>query len=102
MQWYKLVQKYTRRSLAFNKDMLPALSGLARAVHTRTNTKYAAGVWIGDCDTTIACLLWQPVREAYDGVEPRVPTASMNGSPSWSWTSLIAEIEHPLADADEE
>lgn len=106
MQWYNLVRKYTQRSLTFARDRLPALSGLAlsglaREVHTHTKATYAAGLWVGHYNTTIIGLMWRPVRDSYDGIDPPEPMASPNGSPSWSWTSLVAEIEHPLADDDE-
>jgi hypothetical protein len=101
MQWFNLIQRYTKRHLAFTKDRLPALSSLAREVHTHTKATYAAGVWIAHHNTTVIGLMWRPMTESYDGTSPREPKASGNGSPSWSWASIEAEIEHPLADDDE-
>jgi hypothetical protein len=98
-KWYELVQKYTRRQLTFAKDKLPALSGLARQIHTHTKARYVAGLWIGHPSTIITCLMWTPVREDDDRKSVAYP--ANNGSPSWSWTSLVAEIEHPLDDLDQ-
>ena len=98
-KWYDLVQKYTRRQLTFAKDKLPALSGLARQIHTLTKARYVAGLWIGHPTTIITCLMWTPVRE--DDDTKLVAYPANNGSPSWSWTSLVAEIEHLLDDLDQ-
>ncbi|KAH7243784.1 hypothetical protein FSOLCH5_013463 [Fusarium solani] len=99
-QWYTLVQKYTRRHLTFPRDKLPALSGLAREVHDLTKARYVAGLWVGNSNSIVTGLMWSPVRDSYDGTQPPRPSLANNGSPSWSWTSLVAEIEHGLAEED--
>ena len=43
--WYNMVSEFSRRSLTFASDVLPALSGLAYEVAVRDNGKYCAGVW---------------------------------------------------------
>ncbi|KAJ4190005.1 hypothetical protein NW759_016749 [Fusarium solani] len=80
--------------------MLPALSGLAREVHDLTKARYVAGLWVGNTNTIVTGLMWSPIRESYDGTEVPNPSLANNGSPSWSWMSLVAEIEHHLVEDD--
>ncbi|KAI3326856.1 hypothetical protein HD806DRAFT_419156 [Xylariaceae sp. AK1471] len=93
--WYALVNEYTKRKLSYTKDLLPAISGLAREIHHLTNRRYAAGLWFGNTGVSITCLMWTLVRHRHEYTPPK-PSPSWNGSPSWSWTSLVAEVEFPF------
>jgi hypothetical protein len=92
--WYQLVRSYTSRNITCLSDILPGLSGLASEVHKITGAQYLAGLW--DCkstpDTFIRNLLWRVADD--DGVVGGKPaTLALNGSPSWSWASIYAEID---------
>lgn len=73
--WYRILTQYSRKDLTRNSDKLPALSGVASAIHELTNYTYLAGIWKEDPKG----LLWysddsQPQDTSYRG-------------PSWSWVS---------------
>lgn len=84
VDWYKLLAIYRQREFTYDKDMLPALSGIAdgfqRAV--RDPGRYLAGLWEKDL---IRGLLWK--------VEQPGPRGLSHGTclyspPSWSWASV--------------
>lgn len=76
--WQSIVEDFTGRSLTFNSDKLPALSGYAQSVHSKTADTYIAGLWRKDL---LAHLLWW--------VDSRTSLASSRAkvyrAPSWSW-----------------
>ncbi|KAI0395146.1 heterokaryon incompatibility protein-domain-containing protein [Xylariaceae sp. FL0594] len=98
--WYALVREYTQRKLTYPSDLLPAISSLAHEIHRLTNVRYVAGVWLGNRRTIIESLMWNPVQRRHDTTAPKL-CPSCNGSPSWSWASVVAEIEFPFVDGDE-
>lgn len=85
--WRKLVRDYSQKELTFEKDVLPALSGLASLVHTATGDQYLAGIW--SCDI-LSALQWVP-----EGLDWRSSTYL---APSWSWASCkkSSPIVYPL------
>ena len=88
MGWYELVCAFSQRNLTFATDALPALSGIARAVHEVTGARYLAGLWTSSArERLLWSLLWTP----NDRDDTTVRRAH-NGSPSWSWASLVADI----------
>ncbi|KAH9204785.1 heterokaryon incompatibility protein-domain-containing protein, partial [Leptodontidium sp. 2 PMI_412] len=77
--WPQIVAEYSARDLTFRKDRLPALSGVARQLHTSNpSMQYLAGLWL---DHLPEALLWQGPLGSRDS-QPGAQT------PSWSWTSL--------------
>jgi hypothetical protein len=79
--WYTSVWDYSKRSMTFEKDKLPAISGYAHHIQKHVHGKYLAGLW--DCDLHSG-LLWAPV---YGGTKPCEPRA-----PSWSWAAIDGEV----------
>lgn len=76
--WYTAVQEYTRRSLTYPSDKLPAVGGMAKRFHEITGDTYLAGLWKSNLAHD---LMWhtnpsQPVR--YSNLETW-------RAPSWSW-----------------
>lgn len=74
--YYKFIDLYMRRTLTFESDVLPAISGLVAKTEQRTGSKF----YYGTCLQDARGFLWV----AY----PR--KGWQNGSknhPSWSWTS---------------
>ncbi|KAH6706391.1 heterokaryon incompatibility protein-domain-containing protein [Leptodontidium sp. MPI-SDFR-AT-0119] len=93
--WPQIVAEYSARDLTFRKDRLPALSGVARQLHTSNpSMQYLAGLWL---DHLPEALLWRVLkkrpqenqltrtREGPLGSRDSQPGAQ---TPSWSWTSL--------------
>ena len=91
--WYALIEELTKRNMTFQKDTLPAISGLAnKMASTISKTDvYLAGLWSGDLATG---LLWASgsdwgkleLSSEQDNFDRKDFT-----SPSWSW---VAESHH--------
>jgi hypothetical protein len=82
LAWNSLLSDFCARRLTFDKDRLPALSGLASRFGDESTGKYYAGFWGGHFPN---CLLWYPSR-----VGRRCETAEnpISLPPSWSWCSV--------------
>lgn len=77
--WYAMVDNYTTRNLTNSEDKLPALSGIANVMASRTGQRYAAGLWESHL---YAGLLWQ--RSA---PSPWLKAPGKYRAPSWSWAA---------------
>lgn len=75
-RWLQIVQSYSHLKLTYSSDRLPALSGIACLVATRTKDQYVAGLWKNDI---VAGLLWY--------VWPCRPPGTTYIAPSWSWAA---------------
>jgi hypothetical protein len=82
--WLNTVNEYADRRRTVASDVFPAISGLARAVHSLSTSKmaYAAGIWLEDWRRGI---LW-----ACGGYVTK-RTSGQYIAPSWSWGSLEFE-----------
>jgi hypothetical protein len=89
--WYDLLGGYTQRQITYSSDLLPGISGLAQEVQNLTGVKYLAGIWNGPPAILMRSLLWEIKHRGEKAV-----TRANNGSPSWSWASVCAEITHQL------
>ena len=94
--WPKLVEEYTQRKLTLGKDKLPALSGLAKYIATRTEGStredYIAGMWSPNLKTD---LLWESSWDDPDHL-PQRPAEWR--APTWSWASIDGPIVYSKAD----
>lgn len=82
LTWSYILQDYAKRTLSYQKDKLPALSGLARHLSTtRAGDEYCAGLWKNDMPLN---LLW--------GVTSKGKKPTAYRAPSWSWASLDGEL----------
>ncbi|KAI0101350.1 heterokaryon incompatibility protein-domain-containing protein [Nemania sp. FL0031] len=54
-RWHEIVAEYTSLDLTFEKDMFPALSGVAKQMQRVRGSRYLAGLWE---DNLIEDLLW--------------------------------------------
>ncbi|KAJ8115431.1 hypothetical protein OPT61_g2920 [Boeremia exigua] len=75
-RWLQIVQSYSHLNLTYNSDRLPALSGIACLVASKTDDRYVAGLWRQDIAAGLLWYVWpcRPLESAYVG-------------PSWSWAS---------------
>lgn len=89
LQWYGIVEEYTRRNLMFETDKLPALSGLARGAQKKLNSAYLAGLWR---DKLHIGLSWSVLRGSSNS------RLSTYGVPCWSWASIDGPISYDFAD----
>ncbi|OCL13697.1 HET-domain-containing protein, partial [Glonium stellatum] len=75
--WREVVKSYSRRSLTFLHDRLPALSGVAQLL-SAPNDRYVAGLWRNALPYD---LLWRCDQSRLLGYEK-------HRKPSWSWASV--------------
>lgn len=85
-RWYIVVEEYTKRGLTKDSDKLPAISGLAKEVHTKTGgwAYYWAGLWQPDMHRG---MLWTAVVNAV------LKSPSSYRAPSWSWAALNGPVK---------
>ncbi|KAF4981016.1 hypothetical protein FZEAL_3068, partial [Fusarium zealandicum] len=80
-EYYRLVLAYTRRSLSFGSDKLPAFSGLVQGFYPLLGD-YLAGIWSSDFRRG---LLWQSEVRYCEHAKPYQ-------GPSWSWATTNQRI----------
>ena len=84
--WYDLLKEHSKRTINNAENILPYLSPLASRTHKQTYAKYLAGLWALDGKILFRSLLWYCKKRG---------RPASNGSPSWSWSSVLGEISHP-------
>jgi hypothetical protein len=82
-QWCQIVSQYSQMKLTFERDIFPALQGIAGAFSRVKECAYYAGLWE---DSLILDLTWSSSRKN-PGVRPQTWRA-----PSWSWASIVGEV----------
>ncbi|KAH7002564.1 heterokaryon incompatibility protein-domain-containing protein [Ilyonectria destructans] len=89
-RWHEIVQEYSALKLSFQKDTLPALSGLARQMHRyRPHDGYLTGLWV---KTLLYDMLWASEND-------RAPRPAEWRGPSWSWISTTSPVNYQRANA---
>ena len=75
--WRQIIQEYTAKALTYDRDRLPAISGVARKLGPALGS-YHAGHW----EKGSSSLLWYPAKATgrRNRGESRIP--------SWSWASV--------------
>ncbi|MCJ1450484.1 hypothetical protein MMC28_000815 [Mycoblastus sanguinarius] len=93
LEWRKVVEDYSDRSLTFSSDCLHALSGLVSTMQANASTDYLAGLWRSDLTTD---LLWysRTKGSTFFGEEERHPGRrhQIYHAPSWSWASVTGPV----------
>ena len=87
--WYRLVEKYSERTLTYQSDVLSALAGLAKELASTQNIGYTNGLWKNDLARG---LLWSIGTDPRANRWPRPPVNKSlqdnnSKAPSWSWIS---------------
>lgn len=104
--WMQLVEKYSARRLTYEKDKLPALSGLARIMGSSFNDLYHAGLWRTHLLRGLHwhAFIYEPHHWCNDPEHDRMiaeetppdrvflAEPKTYRSPSWSWASIDGEI----------
>ena len=72
--WDAIVKDFASRSLTYETDRLPAVSGIAKEVARHTGYTYKAGLWKEEIHSE---LLWR--------VEGEIKKQTQYIAPSWSW-----------------
>ena len=80
--------EYSRRFLTKPGDKLPAISGLARKIHSMTGSGYIAGLWQ---ENLLRDLCWKRDRLRRQW-EPPWEQPSVDRSPTFSWASVDGKV----------
>jgi hypothetical protein len=89
-RWETIILDYTARYITHENDKLPALSGIAKMIQSRTGDQYLSGLWRNNI---LRQLCWRtgPFFLKYiDFEKPKDYRA-----PSWSWASIDGNISFP-------
>ncbi|KAF1993672.1 HET-domain-containing protein [Amniculicola lignicola CBS 123094] len=95
-QWYNIVTEYSAKALTFEKDILPALQGVARVMQSKRRCQYYAGLWQ---DTLLLDLLWMISATCFrrgatlDPKDNDLEEPQTWHAPSWSWASVVGKVE---------
>ncbi|KAH7346100.1 heterokaryon incompatibility protein-domain-containing protein [Pyrenochaeta sp. MPI-SDFR-AT-0127] len=81
-RWHNIVHNYSKCKLTFDKDILPALQGVAAEMKPLRNCAYFAGLW---GDNLIFDLLWMAETKS-------VVQGDKYLAPSWSWAKSIGAV----------
>jgi hypothetical protein len=95
--WQRLVRQFSRRSLTFISDRLPAISGLAALIAARTGSQYLAGIWEHD----LSGLAWFRDSNTYRIYHST--SRSRTGeylAPSWSWAAMRMSVAYRFDDGE--
>lgn len=89
--WYReFVSAYSKCHLTKPEDKLPALAGIAAAVHSIVQDTYLAGHWRRDLELS---LLWYTPKTNRPDKESQVPSRPVKyRAPSWAWASVDGEV----------
>ena len=85
-EWYETVERYTACDITYDKDVLPALAGIARRFAQTNGFSYCAGIWL---DRLIDCLLWYP-HNVYGKKRKR----EVYVAPTFSWASSQGPVRY--------
>ncbi|UNI18319.1 hypothetical protein JDV02_004593 [Purpureocillium takamizusanense] len=95
--WHRLVEEYSTLDLTFDRDIFPAISGLAKHFQSVVQSEYLAGLWK---KTLVGDLLWHVegfvVGAGSDDGAPAQRPAPWR-APSWSWGAVKGAVK--FADA---
>ncbi|KAG4413989.1 hypothetical protein IFR04_012856 [Cadophora malorum] len=82
--WRGLLESYTQLELTYDTDRLPALSGIASQVFSRSG--YLAGL---NREYLLGDLCWVTVRRHDEDLRP---VSRNTGAPSWSWAAVNGPV----------
>jgi hypothetical protein len=81
-KWSSIVADYSGKDVAFRKDKLVALSGVARRFATKFGTTYLAGMWKEDL---VVQLTWFTTEPSATDIQDSMP--------SWAWLAINTHVE---------
>ncbi|KAF5971733.1 het-domain-containing protein [Fusarium coicis] len=101
--WSDFIREYSQRTLTFNNDRLPAISGIIHACKPPPGEVYLAGIWKSNLPEG---LLWYVLNRKENTKDPIVahmvnetgdnPSAIVARqyyvAPSWSWASVNCKV----------
>lgn len=82
--WNEVVNYYTALSTTFERDRLPAISGVARRMYKCPKDTYLAGVWRSQLPASLRWVTFRYHEQRGRPIHPRAPT--------WSWASTLSGV----------
>lgn len=90
--WYRdFVSAFSKCNLTKSQDKLPALAGIAAAVHEIVRDTYLAGHWGRDLGSSLLWYAPETTKSASDAEVPSRPATYR--APSWAWASVDGEVK---------
>jgi hypothetical protein len=89
LSWDEIVTTYSQMDLSFEKDRLPALSGVARRYGEINERTYIAGLWKEDL---LDQLLWRQEFMGRTVPGESITRKSSRKLPTWPWISVRGRI----------
>lgn len=87
--WYQTAASYSARKLTVASDKLPAISAIARLIHTHYGCEYGAGLFKEDLSVGLCWTTDRAEADADDYVNSIDEDFEQDYvAPSWSWASL--------------
>jgi hypothetical protein len=86
-RWERIILDYTARYVTHENDKLPALSGIAKVIQSRTGDQYLSGLWRNDI---LRQLCWHTDTYLLKRIDFQKPKGYR--APSWSWASIDGNI----------
>ncbi|KAF2657844.1 HET-domain-containing protein [Lophiostoma macrostomum CBS 122681] len=88
--WMRTIAAFTSRQLSFHTDRLPAIAGLADAMHNHIGGRYFAGMWEAGIEKM---LVWHSDKKPNSRETPVIDsTVEGRCAPSWSWASVYGGV----------
>ncbi|KAK4220600.1 heterokaryon incompatibility protein-domain-containing protein [Podospora fimiseda] len=86
-RWMEIAAEYSRRHLTYEKDRLPALSGITDFYQHQMKDKPLLGAWISTIAYDLGWKVSYPENSDSSEIVPRVS----DSIPSWSWFSRLTQ-----------
>ncbi|KAE8447323.1 hypothetical protein EG329_010881 [Mollisiaceae sp. DMI_Dod_QoI] len=96
--WYRIAKHFSRRSLTYESDRLPAISGIARLIGQRTGFAYIAGLWEEDPHGIVWCIESPKDRVSHQSRTRDHARPVDISYPSWSWAKMKHSVSWPFYD----
>lgn len=97
--WHDIVQWYSKLSITYHSDRLPALSGLAKQMAARRRgVQYLAGLWE---DSLYLDLLWSLDYRTRRENSSQSSRSKAVHTPSWSWAAINRAVMFPLSELND-
>lgn len=96
LSWRKIVEEFSRRNFTYEKDRLPALSGIAQEIYQKAyievkeTRSYLAGLWLDAIEMDLAWLAETEEQRPWDFDLGRRPEERR--SPTWSWVTYPGKV----------
>lgn len=86
--WQELVMAFAHLDYTDERDLFPALSGIAAAFAENTNDEYVAGHWLRDLPWSLSWITRSnPNLQSLQHLLHVIAKGNMQNAPTWSWAS---------------